>query len=56
MFNPDKAHTSPAHTQHYALYITDGCTPIVDRCIVHSSSFGTPGFVLGQSILPWSWP
>jgi F-box protein 11 len=37
IFNPENP--SAAHTNHYALHITDGCSPVIDRCNIHSSSF-----------------
>ncbi|KAI6237290.1 hypothetical protein M3Y95_00249500 [Aphelenchoides besseyi] len=37
LFNPDKAYPN-THATHYAVYVTDDANPIIDRCIIHSSS------------------
>lgn len=38
-FNPEKNHPqNPNHAQHYALLIQDEACPVIDRCVIHSSS------------------
>lgn len=37
LFNPEKTCPNP-HASHYALYITDNSTPVIERCLIHSSS------------------
>jgi hypothetical protein len=37
LFNPEKMCPNP-HASHYALYITDEANPLIDRCLIHSSS------------------
>lgn len=36
-FNPDKMVPNP-HANHYALHITDNSSPLIERCLIHSSS------------------
>jgi F-box protein 11 len=37
LFNPEKLCPNP-HASHYALHITDNASPLIERCLIHSSS------------------
>lgn len=37
LFNPEKMCPNP-HASHYALHITDNASPVIERCLIHSSS------------------
>jgi F-box protein 11 len=39
-FAPDAVSTVPHH-KHYALEVTDHCSPTIDHCIIRSTSVGT---------------
>jgi F-box protein 11 len=40
-FSPDSNNASPgAHHKHYALEITEHCSPTIDHCVIRSSSVG----------------
>lgn len=38
-FSPDIASTVPHH-KHYALEVTENCSPTIDHCVIRSSSVG----------------